>query len=321
MTAAIYAPNADVTISGNANFNGAAVSNSITLNGGVYFHYDEGLADFYGDDPTFKIDSWTEIYNQEDRIDFSDMSALSDFEPPDFSEYPEYPDYNDYETYDPVTMTYTFDFVAWDSASAVYYVEVERLDNEFDEKLKPWRNIRNLFQVAGYPLGFYLGQRYFGQRDYSFGDAYLLSLGRWGGALYGIMIADILDLDFGEQDMAWRWTRMGGAVGGMVGMDKWIEGYNYSFGQGFLMSLGALAGVGFSIGVGVILEVDDLKFYEITGMMAALGGMALVKANVNPGLERAASGIHQRSPVQLSILPMAGSPGRAVPGLTLQLRW
>ena len=121
--------------------------------------------------------------------------------------------------------------------------------------------------------------------------------------------------------MAWRWTVLGGAVGGMVGMDKWIEGYNYSFGQGFLMSLGALAGAGFAMGVGVIMEVDDLIFYEITGMAAALGGMAWVKANVNPGLERAASGIHQKNPVQLSILPMAGSPGRTLPGLSLQLRW
>ena len=79
MTAAIYAPN--------ANFNGAAVCNKITLNGGVQFHYDEGLEDFFGGDPTFKIDSWTEIYDKVDRIDFSDMSALDDFEPPDFSTY------------------------------------------------------------------------------------------------------------------------------------------------------------------------------------------------------------------------------------------
>ncbi len=87
MTAVVYAPNANLTISGNANFNGAAVANQITLNGGVQFHYDEGLADFYGSDPTFKIDTWTEIYDKTDRIDFSDMSALSTFTPPDFSTY------------------------------------------------------------------------------------------------------------------------------------------------------------------------------------------------------------------------------------------
>ncbi len=94
MTAAIYAPNANVTISGAANFNGAAVANQITLNGGVMFHYDEGLADFYGGDPTFKIDSWTEIYNKEDRIDFSDMRALSYFTPPDFSAPDDYPSFS-----------------------------------------------------------------------------------------------------------------------------------------------------------------------------------------------------------------------------------
>ena len=84
MTAVVYAPNANVIISGNANFNGAAVANNITLNGGIYFHYDEGLADFYGGEPTFKIDTWTEIYDKVDRIDFSDISALSTFTPPDF---------------------------------------------------------------------------------------------------------------------------------------------------------------------------------------------------------------------------------------------
>ena len=229
---------------------------------------------------------------------------------------PPYPDGN-YYTYDAETQTGVFDQDAYNADHKEYDTDLEN----YDKKLKPWRNLRNLFQLSGYPVGFYLGQRFYGQRDYSFGDAALIMVGRWGGALYGLITADLLEMEFDEQAMGWRWMIIGGGLGGLYGMDRWIEGYNYSFGQGFLMSLGALAGAGFAMGVGVILEMDDPKFYEITGMAAALGGMAWVKANVNPGLERAASGIHQKSPVQLSILPMAGPLGRTLPGLTLQLRW
>ncbi|MCH7574062.1 MAG: hypothetical protein IIA59_02965 [Candidatus Marinimicrobia bacterium] len=225
--------------------------------------------------------------------------------------------YGNYYTYDEETQTYYFDQKAWDADRNEYNSDLD----QYNKKFKSWRNLRNLFMLSGYPVGFYLGQRLYGQRDYSFGDAALIMVGRWGGALYGLITADLLEMEFDEQAMGWRWMIIGGGMGGLYGMDRWIEGSNYSFGQAFLMSLGALAGAGFSMGVGVILEVDDLKFYQITGMAGALGGMAWVKANVNPGLERASSGIHRKRPVQLSMLPMAGSPGRALPGLTLQLRW
>ncbi len=82
MTSAVYAPNADITIHGNAGFNGAAVGNQITLNGGVEFHYDEGLIDFFGGGPTFRMSSWGELIMAEDRIDFSNLSDLANFTAP-----------------------------------------------------------------------------------------------------------------------------------------------------------------------------------------------------------------------------------------------
>jgi hypothetical protein len=56
----IYAPQADVTVNGNSDGYGAVVAKSFRLNGGMRWHYDEGLK---GDprEGRFVAASWTEL--------------------------------------------------------------------------------------------------------------------------------------------------------------------------------------------------------------------------------------------------------------------
>ncbi|HLP24974.1 MAG TPA: collagen-binding domain-containing protein, partial [Acidobacteriota bacterium] len=60
LTAALYAPNADITINGNGNIYGGAVGNTITLTGEADFHYDESLENLDRGLP-FRADEWREI--------------------------------------------------------------------------------------------------------------------------------------------------------------------------------------------------------------------------------------------------------------------
>ena len=60
----VYAPNATVTFNGSGNgtqdFVGAAVANTVTMNGHVNFHYDEALRKF-GPFRGFVLTSWNEM--------------------------------------------------------------------------------------------------------------------------------------------------------------------------------------------------------------------------------------------------------------------
>jgi Tfp pilus assembly protein PilX len=66
LKAAIYAPNADITINGNGDIFGGAVGNTITLTGNAAFHYDESLENLDSGMP-FGVDQWREITSGEAR--------------------------------------------------------------------------------------------------------------------------------------------------------------------------------------------------------------------------------------------------------------
>ena len=57
--AAVYAPNANLTLNGKADFYGAAVVNSATFNGHSSFHYDECLSSLTGF--SYTVSSWNEL--------------------------------------------------------------------------------------------------------------------------------------------------------------------------------------------------------------------------------------------------------------------
>ncbi len=76
MRGAVYAPNADLSLSGGGNsgeFLGAAVANEISINGNYDFHYDEQLENFLGSDPSYKMTSWRELIDSADRVPFDDI--------------------------------------------------------------------------------------------------------------------------------------------------------------------------------------------------------------------------------------------------------
>ena len=191
----------------------------------------------------------------------------------------------------------------------------------YENDLKAWRRINALFQVAGYPIGTYLGHRLYGDRQYSFGDAFLLITGNAAGALYGFLAADLIGLDIDEKSMAWRWFVTAGGIGGVVGMDRYIQGVDYSFGQFFLMTLGAVSGAALAVAGGVLLEIREASFYELAVIGGSLGGFALTRRIIRPIPEsRTGAAIGGRPAVQLSLAPL--QVGRKLlPGVALSFRW
>ena len=66
LRAAVYAPNAEVRINGNADVMGAVVGRTIDLTGNAAFHYDEALGDFVADMP-FGPENWRELLTPAER--------------------------------------------------------------------------------------------------------------------------------------------------------------------------------------------------------------------------------------------------------------
>jgi hypothetical protein len=69
LVAAIYAPQADVTIGGNGNVMGSIVADTITVSGNAAFHYDEALAESDGNEP-FRIAKWRELNTAAERAPY-----------------------------------------------------------------------------------------------------------------------------------------------------------------------------------------------------------------------------------------------------------
>ncbi|WP_324726022.1 DUF7305 domain-containing protein [Actomonas aquatica] len=78
LSAVVYAPNADVSMNGggvSGSVYGAVVSNTITINGGSEFHYDEALSDMTSGNP-FGIANWTELTTSSARSLYSGILSF-----------------------------------------------------------------------------------------------------------------------------------------------------------------------------------------------------------------------------------------------------
>ncbi len=61
-TGTVYAPNANVTMSGNGDTSGAIIGNSVTMGGNGKFHYDTQLANVQATlDTSYRLNSWCEL--------------------------------------------------------------------------------------------------------------------------------------------------------------------------------------------------------------------------------------------------------------------
>ena len=68
----LYAPQGSVKINGNGDVLGSIVANDITCVGNAYFHYDESLANFGGNNP-LRISKWKELTSAADRATYASV--------------------------------------------------------------------------------------------------------------------------------------------------------------------------------------------------------------------------------------------------------
>lgn len=199
---------------------------------------------------------------------------------------------------------------------AAYDQRYETYEDDRDD----WKRLDRVFQVSGYPLGIYLGRRHYGERQYSFGDAMMLTLGRGVGTLYGLLLADLAGLEFGEQDNPRRWFTIGGGLGGLVGIDRYIQGRDYTFGQAAIMALGGAAGGAFALGLGFIIEAES-DFFKVAAIAGSLAGFGLTRKIVSPASEYPGGDNSRKAPkVELAIRPLV-TAGSILPALSIGLRW
>ncbi len=185
-----------------------------------------------------------------------------------------------------------------------------------------WRKQRLMFDIAGYPLGTFLGHKLYGRRQYTFGDAMLLIVGRATGSFYGAMVSDIFGLKIEENDMAISWIVLAGGLGGLWATDRFIKGEDYTFGQTALLTLGGIAGGAFAFGLGIITETSfDSKYYEVATIGGSLAGFFLTRRIITPRLEQAAARSLGKQPwINLSLQP-ALVGGEILPTLGIEARW
>lgn len=70
----VYAPNADVSLTGNGNASGSVVGKTIHVTGNTTFHYDESLANLGGENP-FGVIRWRELASAGDRALYATQLA------------------------------------------------------------------------------------------------------------------------------------------------------------------------------------------------------------------------------------------------------
>ncbi|MFC1481233.1 hypothetical protein ACFL6E_03185 [Candidatus Neomarinimicrobiota bacterium] len=189
----------------------------------------------------------------------------------------------------------------------------------YDQQKEDWDRIHNVYQLAGYPLGVWLGHKFYGSRQYSFGDALMLTMGRGVGALYGLLLSQAISLDMEPHETLWRVLVTASSAGTMLATDKFISGYDYRFGQTAMMALGGIAGAAAGVGICVLLETE----FETTAPIIIASSLLGFKATHNildltPEYHTADATTD--SHVLMSIAP-ALSGGELVPMGNLSFTW
>ncbi len=189
-------------------------------------------------------------------------------------------------------------------------------EQQAEEKHDNWQKGNRWAQLLAQPIGIAVGRHFYSQRQYSFGDAFLLLEGWGGGMMYGIIIADLLGM---EDSDAFALTASSVGIGGIYAMDKYIAGKDYSFGQGFITGLGALAGVGMVNGTGVILEIEEGDFYKAGTIVGSLAGIYYANKILTPTRENAVTA-EPTVAANMTLAPIfTGS--NFTPGLSVNITW
>ena len=75
LSGVVYAPTADLTITGNGDVNGSMIGNTITVSGNAAFHYDESLANLGGSNP-YGVTKWRELLTASDKSPYTSSLAF-----------------------------------------------------------------------------------------------------------------------------------------------------------------------------------------------------------------------------------------------------
>ena len=198
------------------------------------------------------------------------------------------------------------------------YIELEK-----DEDA--WEKRHAVTTLLAYPMGIWAGQHFYGDKQYSFGDALMLSQGALLGMTYGFMLTDLVQMDM--EGNAPRVISTAGIIGGTVLMDKYIQNVDYSFGNSFLMALGTGTGILFNMGIAAILEVNRAEAMEVLVMTGGAAGFYFTSTIIDPEKENDITQSNHQP--QFSIMPtLISDPGKnlsqsqdLVPGLRFDVRF
>lgn len=154
--------------------------------------------------------------------------------------------------------------------------------------------------MTSYPISLYLGNKIFGEKNYTFGDAIILYQGYGTGMLYSLMAADVLggrNLD--EDDNIFNFALMGGGIAGTFLYEKMLTGNDYSFGESLILGVGTISGITFGAAIGVIAEAE-FEFFEIAMIGGGIAGTILTNRILSP--EKTSKNIKDDG-YKLSVLP------------------
>ena len=190
---------------------------------------------------------------------------------------------------------------------------------KYEKDLEDWERIQGILYLGAYPVSMYLGNKIFGDKDYSFGDATILYQG-WGiGMLYSIMLLDIVNIE--ENDAYSLGTILGGLTGVYIYDKAILSGYDFSIGESILLTAGSLSGGTFGAAIGVIAETDR-EFIEIGAIAGSIVGTWITRNILNP--EKDGLSNKKNDGIKLSISPDIkylpnSSVSPFIPGINLQL--
>lgn len=205
----------------------------------------------------------------------------------------------DYENYAMGTGQDTFDQQGYDRALETY---------------TDWKRVDALMEMAGYPLSIYLGHRYFGDRNYTFGDAIMLYEGRWLGLMYAGLLSEIADIDL-ESSLSLT-MRTAGSLGGAFLMDRYISGDDYQFGESVLMAVGTGSGMAFSLGTAALTSINDGKVISAMVMAGGAGGFFLTRSILDVSKDGTYSSLESRKSFDVipafSLIPARDGNNRTV---------
>jgi len=192
---------------------------------------------------------------------------------------------------------------------------------KYEQELEDWERVQGILYLGAYPLSLYLGNKIFGEKDYSFGDATILYQG-WGtGMIYSLMFMDMAHIDGDDSYLVG--TMIGGLAGVYIYDKKLLSGFDYSIGESILLGLGTISGGTFGAGIGVIVE-GKREVIQLGGLAGGIVGTWITRKILNPEKDGMAFG--KNDDIKLSISPDLkylpnSSVSSFVPGINVQLNF